>query len=278
MAEPRLDPTRALKPRFAEAILAEKKTVELRRVMPRITIPTLALLYATGPERSLVGTCIVHSVARLPSDELWRRHGTKTALFRPEFDAFLSGRDEGVALFLEQPDRLPAPIPLQALRRADNFRAPQEPRLRPPRATRAPRGSFAVVPNEARWHWPRILSLLGFGVPIGATRPYATHPALAAATTCRALICSAPSLRASCRAVWQTWSARRSEPDSRYTARTAAEASDARTSVKFGFGAPTILSIRLRRIASTAVADSNRGMLMRVSRYHSSSACDVTSK
>ncbi|WP_419837528.1 ASCH domain-containing protein [Candidatus Poriferisodalis sp.] len=129
MAEPRLDPTRALvlslKPRFAEAILNGTKTLELRRVMPRITIPTLALLYATGPARSLVGTCIVHSVIRLPVDELWQRHGTKTALSRPEFDAYLSGRSEGVALFLKQPNRLPAPIPLQALRLADNFRPPQ---------------------------------------------------------------------------------------------------------------------------------------------------------
>lgn len=124
-----LDETRALvlslKPRFAEAILNGDKTVELRRVMPRITIPTLALLYATGPERSLVGTCIVHSVARLPAEELWQRHGTKTALAKSEFDAYLTGRDEGVALFLEQPDRLHAPVPLHALRRADNFRPPQ---------------------------------------------------------------------------------------------------------------------------------------------------------
>lgn len=129
MAEPNHDPTRALvlslKPRFAEAILDGNKTVELRRVMPRITIPTLALLYATGPTRSLVGTCIVHSVARLPTGELWQRHGTKTALTRPEFDAYLANRNEGVALFLEQPNRLPTPIPLQALRRADNFRPPQ---------------------------------------------------------------------------------------------------------------------------------------------------------
>lgn len=115
----------SLKPRFAEAILNGDKTVELRRVMPRITIPTLALLYATGPCRSLVGTCVVNSVTRLPSDELWRRHGTETALTRPEFDAYLTGRDEGVALFLEQPERLPAPIPLRALRRAGNFRPPQ---------------------------------------------------------------------------------------------------------------------------------------------------------
>lgn len=129
MAEPSLDPTRALvlslKPRFAEAILGGQKTVELRRVMPRITIPTLALLYAASPERSLVGTCIVRSVARLPTRELWQLHGAKTALSRPEFHAYLAGRDEGVALFLERPIRLPAPIPLHALRRAGNFRPPQ---------------------------------------------------------------------------------------------------------------------------------------------------------
>ena len=52
MAEDSLDPARALvlslKPRFAGAILAGTKTVEVRRVMPRITVPTLALLYASG--------------------------------------------------------------------------------------------------------------------------------------------------------------------------------------------------------------------------------------
>ena len=53
-AEEALDPARALvlslKPRFAEAILSGTKTVEVRRVMPRITVPTLALLYAYRSE------------------------------------------------------------------------------------------------------------------------------------------------------------------------------------------------------------------------------------
>ena len=123
------DPDRALvlslKPRFAEAILTGDKTVELRRVMPRITIPTLALLYATGPARSLVGTCFVRSVARLGADELWHRHGGDTALTRPEFNAYLAGLSEAAALFLEQAQRLSAPIPLRVLRQAEGFRPPQ---------------------------------------------------------------------------------------------------------------------------------------------------------
>ena len=123
------DPDRALvlslKPRFAEAILTGDKTVELRRITPRITIPTLALLYATGPARSLVGSCVVRSVARLGADELWQWHGSATALTRPEFDAYLGGLDEAAALFLEQAQRLPAPIPLRVLRHAEGFRPPQ---------------------------------------------------------------------------------------------------------------------------------------------------------
>lgn len=129
MTEDSLDPARALmlslKPRFAEAILAGTKTVEVRRVMPRITIPTLALLYASGSERALVGTCVVRSVARYPADEMWRLHGADTALSKPEFDAYLEGRDCGVALLLERPEPLATPIPLHTLRLVNGFRPPQ---------------------------------------------------------------------------------------------------------------------------------------------------------
>ena len=129
MTEDSLDAARALvlslKPRFAEAILAGIKTVEVRRVMPRITVPTLALLYASGSARALVGTCVVRSVARYPADGLWHLHGADTALSRAEFDAYLQGRDCGVALLLERPEPLAASIPLHTLRQAHGFRPPQ---------------------------------------------------------------------------------------------------------------------------------------------------------
>ena len=129
MTEPVLDPARALvlslKPWFAEAILAGTKTVEVRRVRPRITDPTLALLYASGSVRALVGTCVVRSVARYPADELWQLHGADTALSLTEFDTYLQGRDCGVALLLERPQPLASPIPLHTLRQEHSFRPPQ---------------------------------------------------------------------------------------------------------------------------------------------------------
>lgn len=129
MTERSVDPARALvlslKPRFAEAILAGTKTVEVRRVRPRITVPTPALMYASGNARALVGTCVVLSVARYPADELWRLHGADTELLRTEFDVYLQGRDCGVALLLERPEPLAAPIPLHTLRQEHSFRPPQ---------------------------------------------------------------------------------------------------------------------------------------------------------
>ncbi|WP_419916663.1 ASCH domain-containing protein [Candidatus Poriferisodalis sp.] len=121
MTERLVDPARALvlslKPRFAEAILAGTKAAEVRRVMPRITVSTLALLYASGSARALVGTCVVRSVARYPADELWRLHGADTELLRTEFDAYLQGRDSA--------EPLAAPISLHTLRQAHGFRPPQ---------------------------------------------------------------------------------------------------------------------------------------------------------
>lgn len=129
MTERSVDPARALvlslKPRFAEAILDGTKTVEVRRVIPRITVPTLALLYASGSARALVGTCVVRSVARYQAEELWGLHGADTALSRAEFDAYLEGRECGAVLLLESPEPLAAPIPLHTLRQAHGFRPPQ---------------------------------------------------------------------------------------------------------------------------------------------------------
>ena len=123
------DPSRvlvlSLKPRFAEAILDGTKTVELRRVMPRITIPTLASLYASGPERSLVGTCVVKEVVQCGLEELWARFGDRTGLSPSEFEEYFAGRAQGVALLLDEVERLSERIALDALRRASGFRPPQ---------------------------------------------------------------------------------------------------------------------------------------------------------
>ena len=125
-----LDPHRmvvlSLKPRFAEAILAGVKTVELRRTEPKIVVPTRALLYAASPVRALLGTCIITSVQLLDLLTLWREHGPGAALLYHEFQEYFEGVDVGTALTLTQPRAFSRQIPLQDLRaRPNGFRPPQ---------------------------------------------------------------------------------------------------------------------------------------------------------
>ena len=87
----------SLKPRFADAVLTGKKTVELRRAEPKIVVPTRALIYSTSPLRALVGTCIVTSVETDRLADLWQRFGPRTGINRREFSDYFEGVGKGSA-------------------------------------------------------------------------------------------------------------------------------------------------------------------------------------
>ena len=130
LAHPTLDPNRmivlSLKPRFADAILAGSKTVELRRSEPKIVVPTRALIYATSPVRALVGTCIVTSVKSGQLEALWREFGPRTGVDHQEFLDYFDGVKKGTALTLSDPESLLRPISLTLLREtSQGFRPPQ---------------------------------------------------------------------------------------------------------------------------------------------------------
>ena len=116
----------SLKPRFAQAILAGVKTVELRRTVPKIVIPTRALLYASSPVRALLGTCVITSVRSADLAALWHEYGSRSELPFHEFQQYFEGVDAGTALILSDPQALSQPVPLQDLRaKPRNFRPPQ---------------------------------------------------------------------------------------------------------------------------------------------------------
>ncbi len=116
----------SLRPRFAEAILAGVKTVELRRTVPKIVIPTRALLYAASPVRALLGTCVITSVRSADLAALWHEYGPRSKLSFGEFQQYFKGVNTGTALTLSGPQTLNRPIPLQDLRaKPRNFRPPQ---------------------------------------------------------------------------------------------------------------------------------------------------------
>ncbi|MEW9518760.1 ASCH domain-containing protein [Streptomyces tubercidicus] len=123
------DPERAMllsvHPRFATAILAGSKTVEVRR--QRVAAPpgTLVLLYATAPTMALVGMARIAAVHVASPKEVWSAHRTQTGISRREYDAYMTGATQASGLTMEAPHSFDEPVTLSALRAAGAFHPPQ---------------------------------------------------------------------------------------------------------------------------------------------------------
>ena len=116
----------SVRPRFADALLNGTKTVEMRRRPIRLPGGALCLLYASSPTRALTGALRVASIDHGTPDELWRRHGPRTALTRDEYDDYLAGRSTACALVITAVIAFHIPVPLAELRRrSGGFVAPQ---------------------------------------------------------------------------------------------------------------------------------------------------------
>ncbi len=112
-------------PRFATAILAGTKTVEVRR--QRVAAPpgTPVLLYATAPTMAIVGMARIASVQVASPREVWTASRTSTGISRREYDDYMSGATRASGLSLEEPVAFEEPVPLAALRASGSFHPPQ---------------------------------------------------------------------------------------------------------------------------------------------------------
>lgn len=116
----------SIRPGFADQIFDGSKTIELRRVRPRVIAGDLVIVYASGHTKALIGAFQVgEMVAKAPST-VWRRFGSATGLTKAAFDEYYSGADTAFGITVAHTWKLPTPLRLPALRKLRvGFRPPQ---------------------------------------------------------------------------------------------------------------------------------------------------------
>ncbi|MGW5939150.1 ASCH domain-containing protein [Streptomyces celluloflavus] len=112
-------------PRFATAILAGTKTVEVRRQRVAAPSGTPVFLYATAPTMALVGMARIASIQVASPREVWSASRRSVGISRREYDDYMSGAAQASGLTLEAPVTFVAPVPLAALRASGSFHPPQ---------------------------------------------------------------------------------------------------------------------------------------------------------
>lgn len=114
----------SIKPRFADAIFAKAKGVELRRVRPRVSAGDLILVYVTSPRCALEGAFEVERVLEARPSALWQSVRRTAGITKTEFDDYYRGSKAAYGIVVRRVWKL-APVSLAALRRA---------RIRPPQS------------------------------------------------------------------------------------------------------------------------------------------------
>lgn len=88
----------AIHARHAYAILSGKKTHELRRRLRNVAKGDRVYLYATAPNSAVIGGFSVSYVDRDTPRDIWKRIGEGFAISKGDFDAYVSGAQEVVAI------------------------------------------------------------------------------------------------------------------------------------------------------------------------------------
>ncbi len=124
----------SIHPRYADSILAGKKTVEIRKRFSSQWIGQRLSLYATKPSRGIVGEATIGNVEAGSPRKIWDEHGKDTGCDKADFDRYTRNAREVFAISLTDVTGYERPI---ALERMSGILGT---RLTPPQSYAAPKG------------------------------------------------------------------------------------------------------------------------------------------
>ena len=126
MSTPRNAVLLSIRPKFADLIFSGKKTIELRRVLPKIEKGDLVLVYESAPVKALRGAFEVVGVLRDTPAAIWRKVRQSACVSQKQFDDYFDGVDHACAILLGTKWVFGERLTLEMIRRHDSrFRPPQ---------------------------------------------------------------------------------------------------------------------------------------------------------
>lgn len=116
----------SIQPKYADKIFSGEKRVELRRICPKVCAGDSVIVYASSPQKALIGVFEVEKVVQKPLEELWKEIEEIAGISYQEFCYYYQGLSLGCGIFLNRTQHFNNPIQLEQLRKEwNNFRPPQ---------------------------------------------------------------------------------------------------------------------------------------------------------
>ena len=96
----------SIKPIYAEMIKSGKKTVELRRVAPKVRAGDILVIYESSPVKRVTSYCEIESVIIAEPDGLWEMVRNEAGLTYDSFTDYFNGKLQAVGIKLGKPQML----------------------------------------------------------------------------------------------------------------------------------------------------------------------------
>jgi len=117
----------SIRPEYANKIFDRTKTVELRRIRPRLLNEgDRVVVYVSSPQQAVVGSFKVDNIVEKPVTELWEEVEKLAGISHEDFYDYYQGVRLGVGIFLKDIHRFSQPVELHRLRnKLPNLKPPQ---------------------------------------------------------------------------------------------------------------------------------------------------------
>ena len=117
----------SIRPEYANKIFDRTKTVELRRIRPRLLNKgDRVVVYVSSPQQAVVGSFKVDNIVEKPVTELWEEVEKLAGISHEDYYDYYYGARLGVGIFLKDIHRFSQPVELHRLRnKLPNLKPPQ---------------------------------------------------------------------------------------------------------------------------------------------------------
>jgi predicted transcriptional regulator len=116
----------SIRPTYATKIFSCDKSVELRKVRPRLQDGDKVLVYVSSPVMKLMGLFEVSNVVSDTPHKLWKRVGSSSCVTKDDFFNYYDGSDIGYGIMIKKVFLFDSPVSLTKLRRlVPGFTPPQ---------------------------------------------------------------------------------------------------------------------------------------------------------
>ena len=88
----------SIKPCYAQFIKSGEKTVELRKVAPKISSGDYIVIYESKPIQRVTAICEVGTVLSMKTPDLWNEVRNEVCITRNTFDKYFKGKGRGCGI------------------------------------------------------------------------------------------------------------------------------------------------------------------------------------